>query len=164
MLKPLSSYGRLIKDEPVYSDKVLDLVRTTNIRLTLLKLHTLGNEKLDNSSHTAEKYYFAINGMNIRGRCSCYGHSSQCVPAPGEEDIPEMVYGVCNCSHNTAGKNCERCRDFYHDLPWKPSFGNHTHACKSEPALWILYYLSVKVGGHSIAPKTTSANAASASP
>lgn len=41
-----------------------------------------------------------------------------------------MVYGVCQCLHNTKGKNCEDCMDFYNDHPWKPAIGRENNACR----------------------------------
>lgn len=36
----------------------------------------------------------------------------------------------CDCQHNTAGMNCERCADLYNDLPWRPAEEGKTHTCQ----------------------------------
>ena len=55
--------------------------------------------------------------------CQCYGHSDECVyneeVAKNKSSIDihgEMLGGgVCqDCQHNTAGINCEMCRDGYY--------------------------------------------------
>lgn len=70
--------------------------------------------------------------MTVRGSCSCYGHASKCLSldAVGTQPKPDMVYGKCKCTHFTKGRNCEKCEDFYNDLPWSPAVGKQTNACK----------------------------------
>ncbi|KAL7986244.1 hypothetical protein Chor_011410 [Crotalus horridus] len=84
-------------------DDVIYLLKVTNLRMNLTRLHTLGDNLLDSRREIKEKYYFAVY---------------------------EMVHGRCVCKHNTKGLNCELCKDFYHDLPWRPAEGRRTNACK----------------------------------
>ncbi|CAF1229554.1 unnamed protein product, partial [Didymodactylos carnosus] len=36
---------------------------------------------------------------------------------------------VCDCKHNTAGDECERCKDFYYDRPWARATQRDANEC-----------------------------------
>ncbi|KAM5187288.1 laminin subunit beta-4 [Callospermophilus lateralis] len=122
--------------ENPYSPYIQDLVTLTNLRINFTKLHTLGDTFLGRKQNDSlDKYYYALYEMVLRGSCFCNGHANECGPSQKERgdtfSSPGMVHGRCVCQHNTDGPNCERCKDFFQDTPWRPAIGSQDNACRS---------------------------------
>ncbi|XP_007897758.2 laminin subunit beta-3 [Callorhinchus milii] len=110
------------------SDKINNLTPFTNLRINFLK-----PQKQSDSFYlrNADAYY-DVYEMKVQGSCFCNGHADRCVsqsifnPRGPRPSVPVQ----CGCRHNTAGKNCEMCMDFYNDQPWKPASDHNTNECK----------------------------------
>ena len=112
---------------------MVDLLQVTNIRVEFLKLHTLGDERIDTGYYGSErKYFYSMISLMLRGSCSCFGHASECLSSGLLPAIPGKVYGQCKCEHNTGGMNCEQCLPFYQDVPWRPASEDDPSECKRE--------------------------------
>ncbi|XP_074604562.1 netrin-A [Brevipalpus obovatus] len=72
----------------------------------------------------ADSFYYAASDLAIGGRCKCNGHASKCI-TNSDGDL------VCDCKHNTAGPDCERCKPFHFDRPWARATAHDAHECKA---------------------------------
>ncbi|RWS07715.1 Netrin-1-like protein, partial [Dinothrombium tinctorium] len=71
----------------------------------------------------AESYFYAVSDLSVGGRCKCNGHASRCVHNK-EGQL------VCDCKHNTAGRDCEKCKPFHFDKPWGRATAHDAYECK----------------------------------
>ncbi|XP_058821715.1 netrin-B-like isoform X1 [Topomyia yanbarensis] len=68
-------------------------------------------------------HHYAVSDFAVGGRCKCNGHASRCVLGR-EEEL------TCDCKHNTAGRDCERCKAFHFDRPWGRANARESNECK----------------------------------
>ncbi|XP_041836366.1 laminin subunit beta-3 isoform X2 [Melanotaenia boesemani] len=109
------------------SRKIEDVSGMTGLRLRLTELGDVPA-----LPGRALSRFYALKEMRVMGSCMCHGHADRCLPEE-YNNLPSNTVQVdprCDCQHNTAGVNCERCADFYNDLPWRPAAEGHTHSCK----------------------------------
>ncbi|XP_068141097.1 netrin-A isoform X1 [Drosophila tropicalis] len=68
--------------------------------------------------------HYAVSDFSVGGRCKCNGHASKCSP---DETTGQLS---CECRHNTAGRDCERCKPFHFDRPWGRATSRDANECK----------------------------------
>ncbi|KAJ0032953.1 hypothetical protein NQD34_000060, partial [Periophthalmus magnuspinnatus] len=99
-----------------------DWVTATDIKVTFSRLHTFGDENEDDSELARDSYFYAVSDLQVGGRCKCNGHASRCVT---DRDGVQ----VCDCKHNTAGPECDRCKPFHYDRPWQRATAREANEC-----------------------------------
>ena len=75
-----------------------------------------------------EPQYFSLADLAVGGRCKCNGHASRCI-----EDSSGKV--TCDCRHNTAGTDCERCKPFHYERPWVRGTAKDANECIGKKTL-----------------------------
>ncbi|XP_041076808.1 netrin-1 [Polyodon spathula] len=99
-----------------------DWVTATDIKVAFSRLHTFGDENEDDSELARDSYFYAVSDLQVGGRCKCSGHASRCVK-DRDDDL------VCECKHNTAGPECDRCKPFHYDRPWQRATAREANEC-----------------------------------
>ena len=108
---------------PGFSDALYDFMTATDIRVVLVEHYDIPNLPDDDLG-----FYYAIRDMTVLGSCQCHGHASEC------RISYETGQYACQCQHNTTGSFCERCSDFYQDVPWERATGSNTFECQRKLA------------------------------
>ncbi|XP_061075336.1 laminin subunit beta-3-like [Conger conger] len=119
---PLSQFSDLSAPKSQKIEEVTDL---TNLRVNLTQLGPVPHMP----GRTPSRFY-ALKELQVLGSCFCHGHANRCLPDHTTNQLSTQVSPVCECQHNTAGVNCERCADLYNDLPWRAAQENRPNACK----------------------------------
>ncbi|XP_058444026.1 netrin-B-like [Malaya genurostris] len=121
-----------------------DWVTATDIRVvfhrlqpptttTILKTQSSEQIKYKKSEYISKEIFtppsagvstYALSDFAVGGRCKCNGHASKCIK--GVDGKLE-----CDCKHNTAGRDCERCKPFYFDRPWGRGTVRDANECKA---------------------------------
>lgn len=78
------------------------------------------------SASAGRTYHYAVSDLSVGGRCKCNGHASKCIPSGPGGTL------VCDCKHNTAGRDCDRCKPFHFDRPWLRATVRDPNECKRE--------------------------------
>jgi len=94
-----------------------DWVTVTNIKVVFNRF----SSPTESKTQTEDNYY-SLSELTLGGRCKCNGHASKCT-TDGTGNTK------CECQHNTAGADCDRCKDFYFDRPWKLATEENANEC-----------------------------------
>uniref|UniRef100_A0A182P164 Laminin N-terminal domain-containing protein n=1 Tax=Anopheles epiroticus TaxID=199890 RepID=A0A182P164_9DIPT len=71
-------------------------------------------------------HHYAVSDFAVGGRCKCNGHAFRCLPNGPDGEVS------CDCKHNTAGRDCERCKPFHFDRPWGRANARDANECKGK--------------------------------
>ncbi|XP_045536157.1 netrin-1 isoform X2 [Papilio machaon] len=114
-----------------------DWVTATDVRVVFNRLHMVSEgEEPDGKRQAAPgTQHYAVSDFAVGGRCKCNGHASRCVPARAEDGVALGAGAgaqqlACDCKHNTAGRDCERCKPFHFDRPWGRATARDANECK----------------------------------
>lgn len=107
------------------SPALQEWVTAVAIRINLGRMNTFGDEVFGDPN-VLRSYYFAIIDLSVGGRCKCNGHAARCEEAA----LPEGTVRLqCECEHNTAGVDCEKCLPLFNDRPWARASPNNPNVC-----------------------------------
>lgn len=122
LIKPLQG-GRIafstLEGRPSASDfessfVLQEWVSATDIKIVFNRISAVSKKQ--------EYKYYAVSDLAVGGRCRCNGHAGRC-------PISRDGNPVCECKHHTAGNNCEQCKAFFNDRPWRPATETSANEC-----------------------------------
>ena len=107
--------GLTFEQRVLADQQFVDFINVNSIRLVLddVNVPALAGQ---NSSFN----YYRVSFARISGQTHCNGHGG-------------MTSGSqCICQHNTAGKNCEVCKDFFNLVQWRKATESDPFECQRE--------------------------------
>lgn len=124
-------------DDDADDDEEDDVIGANVIETTAVSVSAAGGGTM--STH----HHYAVSDFAVGGRCKCNGHASRCV-----QDVDgEPGQLTCDCRHNTAGRDCERCKAFHFDRPWGRATYREANECKGECCVIVFFSRRVFVEG-----------------
>ncbi|ESO08774.1 hypothetical protein HELRODRAFT_74310, partial [Helobdella robusta] len=91
--------------------------------VTSSSLSTSSSSSPSSSSSSTFTRRLSLSDVVILARCMCNGHASACLPNSSSSSI-------CQCEHNTMGDECNACKPFYQDRPWRRGDLEDSHECQ----------------------------------
>lgn len=101
-----------------------------------MNLHSsplITNNLVTSTATTTMTYHYSVSDFAVGGRCKCNGHASRCILTGRDAQL------TCDCKHNTAGRDCERCKPFYFDRPWGRATERDANECKGKSSLFFRF-------------------------
>ncbi|CAK9820299.1 NetA [Anthophora quadrimaculata] len=118
----LPSVHQVIAPQEMQSNDAVDGGESSFATITLSTTTTSSNLGSNPGTSTLAHHY-AVSDFAVGGRCKCNGHAARCIQGKDGEV-------ACECRHNTAGRDCERCRPFHFDRPWARATARDANECK----------------------------------
>lgn len=106
------------------SEAVYQFLTATDIRIVLDQQYVVAGMPPDDPQF-ASSYYYGISDVTVVASRQCFGHASML-------NLTLSGQSVCDCRHGTTGDHCERCMDFYQDVPWQRHLASEPFQCQSE--------------------------------
>ena len=122
MVTALPSVHQVLAPQEMQSNDALD-VGENNFEAQVVPTTTIVTAISGGTASLA--HHYAVSDFAVGGRCKCNGHAARCLPGKDGEV-------ACECRHNTAGRDCERCRPFHFDRPWARATARDANECKGQ--------------------------------
>lgn len=125
----LPSVHQVLGSQEINSNDEID-IQEMNYQPEIIPTTTI--TATSGTTTTIHAHHYAVSDFAVGGRCKCNGHASQCLIGKDRELS-------CDCKHNTAGRDCERCKPFHFDRPWARATAGDANECKGKSSFFFFF-------------------------